>query len=229
MTGLTPEIMKIVFDLDGTLCDPAEGITTSINHALKKLGKPGKSEISLLKYIGPPLADIFTDILGKKDPALISSAIASYRDRYYREGYRQSVIYPGITQMLSELYNAGHQLFIATAKKRDVAERIAEYFDITRYFKKILGCGLTKEKHELLFDIRNENDTQPLIMVGDRSFDMAAGRKTGSFCIGVLWGYGSREELYQSGADMLLKNPSDLIDIANDQITVKSRIRERRF
>jgi len=202
--------MNIAFDLDGTISDPAIGITLSLNYALDKLGFPQKDTTLLLKYIGPPLNEIFEDLLGKSDEKRIKSAITLFRERYFSCGYRENVIYPEIEAALKELSNNGNNLFIATSKRTDIAKSVTEYFGITHYFKDILGCGLNRKKHELLSEIKKREGTDSLIMVGDRSYDVIAGKATHCFCIGVLWGYGSRKELLDSGADVLLNKPNEL-------------------
>ena len=202
--------MNIAFDLDGTISDPAIGITLSLNYALDKLGFPQKDTSLLLKYIGPPLNEIFEDLLGKSDKERIKSAITLYRERYFSCGYRENVIYPEIEAALKELSSNDNNLFIATSKRTDIAKSVTEYFGITHYFKDILGCGLKRKKDELLSEIKKRECTDSLIMVGDRSHDVVAGKATQCFCIGVLWGYGSKKELLDSGADVLLNKPNEL-------------------
>ena len=207
--------MIIAFDLDGTLSDPVVGISASINYALKKLGLPPRDPQDLTAYIGPPLQDIFAELLGKADDAGIHSAIAFFRERYFRSGYRENVIYPGIEELLAGLAANGHTLYIATSKKTSIAKAVADFFNITPYFKDIFGCGLNLEKHELLTRIKTIEDTDRLVMVGDRLHDMRAGKKCHCFCVGVLWGYGSKEELLDAGADKICHNPQELEELIN--------------
>jgi len=200
----------IVFDLDGTLSDPVVGIAASINHALKRLGLAPRPQEALEKYIGPPLQDIFSDLLDTRDEESILEAIGFFRERYFKVGYRENMLYPGIEETLESLKNGGYTLYIATAKKESVARSVTDYFGISTCFKDVLGCGLQRRKVDLLREIRVREKRGRLIMVGDRKHDMAAGKETGCFCIGVLWGYGSREELRQSGADQICRCPRDL-------------------
>ena len=202
--------MIVAFDLDGTISDPVVGITASINYALKKMNLPTRNRKNLEKYIGPPLQDIFADLLDNADEAGIHSAITYFRERYFHSGYRENVIYPGLKPLLAELAANGHTLYIATSKKTSIAKAVADYFNIAKYFKDIFGCGLNREKHELLSKIKALEKTGHLLMVGDRSHDMRAGKENDCFCVGVLWGYGSRDELLGSGADALCRNPSEL-------------------
>ena len=203
----------IAFDLDGTIADPIVGTAASINYALSKLGLPLKNQADIKPYIGPSLKDIFSDLLGKKDDQQIHTAIRYFRERYFEIGYQENVIYPGMRELLGELSRHGHKLYIATAKKTIMARAIADLFEIATYFDEILGCGLKRKKHELLNDIKNKENTQNMVMVGDRHHDMQAGKACQCLCIGVLWGYGSKEELIASGADITCKNPNELLRI----------------
>ena len=214
--------MIVVFDLDGTISDPVVGITASINYALKKMDLPARNRQDLEKYIGPPLQDTFADLLANADEAGIHTAITYYREEYLRSGYRQNVIYPGIKQLLAQLTAGGHTLYVATSKKTSIAKSVAYYFNISKYFKDIFGCGLKREKHELLYKIKALEKTDRLLMVGDRLHDMRAGKKCDCFCVGVLWGYGSREELLDSGADIVCQSPQDLRKLIN-QMHAKPR------
>jgi phosphoglycolate phosphatase len=211
--------MIIAFDLDGTISDPVVGITASINYALKKMDLPPKNRQDLEKYIGPPLQDIFADLLGSADEAGIHTAITYFREKYFRSGYRENVIYPGLKPLLAELAAKGHSLYIATSKKTSIAKAVADYFNISKYFKDIFGCGLKREKQELLTRIKMLEKTDRLLMVGDRSHDMSAGKKNDCLCVGVLWGYGSREELLGSGADALCHNPHELRELIHQMHT----------
>ena len=214
--------MIIAFDLDGTISDPIVGISASINYALQKLGLPQKEEAALKTYIGPPLQDIFADLIGDESDELIQSAIIFFRERYFDVGYRENVIYPGIKELLEWLTANGHKLYIATSKKTTIGKAVADLFEITKYFDEILGCGLKRKKYELLNDIKEKEDTETLVMIGDRLHDMKAGRASNCFCIGVLWGYGSKEELIGSGADVTCNAPNDIKGILN-------RIHNHRF
>ena len=207
--------MIIAFDLDGTISDPIVGVSASINYALEKLGLPNKDQATLEAYIGPPLQEIFTDLFGEENDELIQSAIIFFRERYFSIGYRENVIYPGIKEILDWLAANGHKLYIATSKKTTIARAVADLFEITKYFEEILGCGLKRKKYELLNEIKEREDTESLVMIGDRLHDMKAGKECHCFCIGALWGYGSKEELLGSGADVICNSPNDIKEIIN--------------
>jgi len=205
--------MHIAFDLDGTISDPAEGITNALNYALDKLGLPRKNPHDLTKYIGPPLDRIFGDLIGNGDADRIKTAVSLYREHYYRIGYRENTLYQGMNTILDELSKNGNSLYVATTKRTDIAEKCTEYFNITRFFKRILGGGMSRGKHELLTEIKEKEEIESLIMIGDRSMDMAAGKANNCLCVGVLWGYGSKDELLESGADVLLKKPEQILEL----------------
>jgi phosphoglycolate phosphatase len=207
--------MIIAFDLDGTISDPIVGISTSINYALEKMGFPTKVPSALGAYIGPPLQETFADLMGKNDDELIGSAITFFRERYFNIGYRENVLYPGMRGVLEQLNIDGHMLYIATSKKLEIAKAVAEYFDITKYFEDILGCGLKRKKSELLSEIKQIDANKNLVMVGDRLHDMKAGKECQYYCIGVLWGYGSKDELIGSGADMVCESPDEIVELIN--------------
>jgi phosphoglycolate phosphatase len=192
----------LVFDLDGTLSDPALGITRSFNYALTRFGLPEKDPGSLLKYIGPKLDTSFAELLNDPGPADITDAVRFFRERYGEVGYRENVLYEGAIEVLEGLLENGHRLHVATTKRTDVALRVLEFFGIRQLFDMVLGGGLSRTKSELLQQI-NAEEERDLVMVGDRSFDMIAGREVGARCIGALWGFGSDLELRESGADIL--------------------------
>ncbi len=202
--------MIIVFDLDGTISDPLIGVAKSINYALAKLGVAPKNQEDLAIYIGPPLHESFAQLLGKDDADQVQAAIAFFRERYIQVGYRENTIYPGITEMLQRLASARQTLYIATNKKTSIAKSVADYFQITPYFKDILGCGLKHQKIELLNIIKSREASNHGVMIGDRSYDMRAGNLANFYCIGVSWGYGSRKELLESCADLICDTPESL-------------------
>ncbi len=207
--------MIIAFDLDGTISDPIVGITASINYALEKTGFSPRDPSDLEKYIGPPLGEIFADVYGESEDSLIQSGILSFRERYSRVGFKENVLYPGMPELLDGLSSNGRALYIATNKKPSIAKDVADYFQITKYFKGVLGCGLKREKHELLQEIREVENSDDFVMVGDRMHDMNAGSRAGFFCIGVTWGYGDEKELVDAGADKVCHTPEALGEFLN--------------
>ncbi len=204
---------NILFDLDGTLTDPADGITACIQHALRGLGRSVPSREELLSFIGPPLHVSFRDLL--LDDALTDDAVALYRERFADVGLFENRLYAGIPSLLETLQQDGHTLYVATSKPHVYAERIIEHFDLSRFFSAVHGPefdGTRSDKAELIAHIvacerLASSDTW---MVGDRAFDIAGARANAIRSVGVLWGYGSHEELSDAGATELVDRPSRL-------------------
>ena len=200
----------IVFDLDGTLNDPAEGLLAAINHALVKSGDTAREVSTLRRFIGPRLDEIFGELLQTSDEDRLQFAIDAYRDVYYSEGYKQSYIYAGITEALTLLSGDEFKLFVATAKRQDVADSVISHFQLGRFFDRVYGCGLTRKKHDVLQEIREQHPGRHMIMIGDRAQDIHAAKMVGAESVGVLWGYGNEEELRTAGADQLAATPAEL-------------------
>lgn len=136
----------IAFDLDGTLSDPAQGITASINFALENLGDSSLDPNDLTQYIGPPLVGTFSKLLNTKDDVVIHQAIAFYRERYVAIGYTENTLYPGILDLLKKLTSQGYRLYVVTAKRTDIAQSVIDYFELSPFFIDVLGCGLDRRK-----------------------------------------------------------------------------------
>lgn len=206
----------ILFDFDGTITESGLGITRSAAYAFEQLGLPVPSQEELDTFIGPPLVSSFMKY-GGMDEARAREATELYRVRYRKIGWMENRVYAGITPMLKELKKQGVYLAIASAKPEVFVRQIAEYFDVARYFDKIVGITFENthaDKQELLRAALPENhDPARTAMVGDRLYDMEAGKKLGLTSIGVLYGYGSREELEDSGADLIAGTVNDLREI----------------
>ncbi|WP_070104901.1 HAD hydrolase-like protein [Thiolapillus brandeum] len=200
----------VIFDLDGTISDPAEGITRCINHALAELGHPTYPESDLLKYIGPHLNITFSELAGLKSKADLARAIELYRERYIPIGYKENRLYDGIVDILDELVDTGSLLCIATTKRQDIAASVLKYFGISHYFTQIHGCDLDRSKADLLRDVISDSilGKRPMVMIGDRDTDFLAATEVGMSSIAVQWGYGRSEE-YELASDMV-KSPVDL-------------------
>ncbi|MFP4643107.1 MAG: HAD hydrolase-like protein [Spirochaetales bacterium] len=207
--------MNIFFDLDGTLTDPAEGITRCLEYAVIGAGGMSHSRKQLTKYIGPQLRDSLKELLPKADQVQLDRAIGMYRRRYSSHGMFENRLYPDIPRMLDELDVLGHAMWVVTAKPRDFALKILDYLEISSAFRHVYGPALSEDdvpKRTLIRIALDENELseRDTVMVGDRSFDIEAARGEGVYSIGVLWGFGSRDELETAGADLLINSPGDL-------------------
>ena len=200
----------IIFDLDGTVTDPAAGITGSINHALVKLGHPEIPLAALEKYIGPPLESAFAELLGITDDDVLAEAVALYRERFMSVGYRENLVYEGMKEILEQISEDGSALYIATAKRQDIAVQVLQHLGLEKWFSQVHGCDLGRSKADLLRDILSDDRPtgMPAVMIGDRVTDFEAAAEVGMPSIGVRWGYGSEEEL--ASATEVASVPDDL-------------------
>ena len=211
-----PRFDNVLFDLDGTLTDPFEGIAASICHAMKSLGHEPPSESELKSAIGPPLRQSFGKFLHTDDTDRMAEALRLYRERYSVTGLFENRVYPGVLEMLESLKLAGMRLFVATSKPSPFARRIVDRFDMASYFQGVHGAelnGALESKNDLLrFLLDTEGlEARRTVMVGDRSHDMV-GAKANKVCgVGVMWGYGSREELLDSAADVICDSPTEVV------------------
>ncbi|MDP6705923.1 MAG: HAD family hydrolase [Alphaproteobacteria bacterium] len=210
----------VFFDLDGTLTDPMPGITGSIRYALDKLGIEAPAPSALTWCIGPPLQESFLKLVG--DEARAATALAYYRDRYGETGLYECRVYDGIPAVLESLVAAGRRLFVATSKPTVYARRVVAHFGLEPYFAAVFGAeldGVRSEKTALLGHALAATDTRPenAVMIGDRSHDMIGARRNAMAAIGVLWGYGDRQELLTAGAERLAATPEALLQALIEQ------------
>lgn len=202
-------------ELDGTLTDPREGFVASVSYALRQLGRSVPPESELASHIGPPLEDTLASLLGPKDQARIEAAASLYRERYSAEGIFENRVYPGILEALEELHALGIQLYVGTSKPRVFAERILRHFGLARFFQVVYGSeldGTRSNKRDLIAYVLEQEmmSTKSTYMIGDRAHDMIGAKANAVTPIGVLWGYGSREELRAAGAKVFCEHPSSL-------------------
>ena len=207
--------LALLFDLDGTLTDPREGITKCIAHALERMGREAPPLDALTFAIGPPLRASLARLIGTDDRVEVERAIGHYRERFAGTGLYENAPYEGIDAALAALRNAGHRLFVATSKPRVYAERIVGHFALDAHFEAVHGCeldGTREDKRDLLAHLLPRHGLAPgeTVMIGDRGVDMRAARHHGAFALGVTWGYGSREELREAGAHALCDSPGEL-------------------
>ena len=204
----------IYFDLDGTLTDPKPGITRSIQYALQRLDHPTiPTEDELTWCIGPPLRTSFVKLLG--DHAA-DRAVALYRERFSDVGLYENRVYDGISEVLTTLRTSGHRLFVATSKAHVFADRIIDHFGLRDHFEHVFGAeldGTRSDKSHLLEYALKQAAVDPAktLMIGDRSHDMVGAKNNGMKAIGVLYGYGSRDELLQAGAQHVCATPGAIL------------------
>jgi phosphoglycolate phosphatase len=203
-----------LFDLDGTLTDPAAGITRSLAHALDAVGRPRPDHTTLLSLIGPPLVDAFGEMGLDGDET--ERAIAAYRDRYSRVGMYENALVPGIDDLLHELTAAGFTLAVATSKPEPFAHSILGHFGLDGQFPVVAGATFDqsrRHKDEVVLHALEHlglPDPSTVVMIGDREHDVQGAAVHGVATIGVLWGYGSRTELQAAGASSIVETVADL-------------------
>lgn len=214
MTNIV-EKQYVLFDLDGTLTDSGLGITKSVQYALKHFGIEVEDLHVLEVFVGPPLKDSFMQYYSFSDQNA-ELAVEKYREYYEVTGLYENRIYNGIKELLEQLKSAGKTLVVATSKPEFFTEKILKYFEIDQYFAKIAGAKLNGERTNKLeviqyaIKIAGIEDVSQAIMIGDRKFDMEAAKKLGMDTIGVLFGFGDREELLNAGADVLVEKPEEI-------------------
>ncbi|QLE41252.1 HAD family hydrolase [Nostoc sp. C052] len=209
-------ISAILFDLDGTLTDPKLGITSCIQYALSELGYRPPDADELHWCIGPPLKDSFSQLLNTLDGTVIEQAILLYRHRFATIGLFENSLYPQIPEVLKVIRSAGYQTFVATSKPYIYATQIIEYFDLSLLFDGVYGSeldGTRSIKGDLIHHILLTEKLLPstVVMVGDRSHDIIGAKRHHIASIGVIYGYGTEEELKAHGADLIAHSPNDIL------------------
>ncbi len=207
--------MHVLFDLDDTLTDPKEGFVKSVRFALSELDIEFDPDIDFESYIGPPLHDTFGKLCG--DGQLTEAAVSLYRKRYSETGLFENKVFEGIRECLDKIVGAAESIHVATSKPTVFSERIVEHFGLDKYFDVVFGSNLDgslSDKTELLEHVLENQGIAPkdAVMIGDRRYDMIGAKNHGIGALGVLWGYGSREELEGSGADSICAHPMEIYD-----------------
>ena len=208
----------VLFDLDGTLTDSREGIIHSIEYMLRHYKIAMKDQSELQAWLGPPLKESLMKYCGFSEERALEG-VNVYREYFDRKGIFENRVYPGIPEMLRELKEQGFCLLLATSKPETAAVRVMEHFGMDPYFTYIGGATLDDSRVKKGDVIRyvlgacGVEETAQAVMVGDREHDVYGARENGLEVIGVLYGYGSRRELTEAGADRLAENPGELLQL----------------
>lgn len=208
----------VLFDLDGTLTDPGLGITNSIMYALEKFHIKVEDRTSLYKFIGPPLRESYAKYYHFSDEE-ITRAVVYYREYFSVKGIYENVLYDGIEELLGKIKSSGRQVVLATSKPEEFAAEILRYFHIDQYFDFVAAAtmdGTRNSKSAVIAHALKSCDITDLastVMVGDREYDINGAKAAGIDSIGVLYGYGSREELQSAGATYLAEHVSDIMNL----------------
>lgn len=206
--------LTVLLDLDGTITDSGPGIMGGVRYALEKHGMDVPEEEQLRSFIGPPLKDQFRNFCGITDEEA-AEMVTSYREYYSERGIFENCVYDGVAMLLKRLKDAGIAVVMATSKPEKYAVQIAEYFGIAGYFDFIGGAlmdGTRTEKSEVIEYVLTScgvEDRSTVVMVGDRRYDIEGAKKAGLHSMGVLYGYGSREELENAAPDHIAETPEE--------------------
>ncbi len=208
----------LLFDLDGTLTDSSEGIINSILYSFDKLGLQLPQKEELYKFIGPPLLNSYIEYYGF---SLEKARLATdYFHKFFVEkGMFENKLYDGIREMLLKVSSCDRKLILATSKPEVFAEKILQHFDILKYFDNVVGATLDEKrtkKEEVLsciFENIDISDKSDVVLIGDTKFDAIGAKKLGIDCIGVSYGFGTKEELIENGAVYVAETPEQLAKI----------------
>lgn len=208
----------VFFDLDGTISDSAPGIVNSVSYALEKMGTEIADRALLKKFVGPPLAESFNEYFGYS-PEQIETAVKYFRDYFETKGINENTMYEGIEELLIKLHDSGYICVVATSKPEPFAKIILKRYGIDKYFLYIAGSTIdetrTKKDEVIAYALEtcNITDKSQVVMVGDRKHDVIGAAKNGLDCIGVLYGYGDRQELEEAGVIAIAADLNELASI----------------
>lgn len=206
----------ILFDLDGTLTDPAEGITNSVAYSLSKYGIEVSDKKELYKFIGPPLKDSYIEYYGFSESDAVK-AIEYYREYFKPKGMFENEVYEGVPELLEELKQNGKKIILATSKPEVFSTEILKHFDLYKYFDFVSGAtldGTRSKKADIIAYAISEmgiTEKEKCLMVGDRAQDINGAIANGIDSLGVLFGYGDREELESAGATYIAESVKDIL------------------
>ncbi|KXY37122.1 phosphoglycolate phosphatase [Bacillus cereus] len=219
-----------LFDLDGTLTDPKEGIINSVLYALEKIGIEEVNISELDSFIGPPIQQSFVDRYNMNEIE-VERAVLYFREYLKQSGLLENKVYDGITALLQELKDAGNRLFVATSKPTVFAKQVIEHFQLTSFFEEIVGSNLDGtriQKEEIIAHILQTNEElkkEEMVMIGDRKHDVIGANSNGIASIGVLYGYGNENELSDAGAIHIVKDVEELQRFCIENSTINYRNR----
>lgn len=208
----------VLFDLDGTLTDPGLGITNSVMYSLEKFGIKVDDRTTLYKFIGPPLKESFANYYHFSGED-VDRAVVYYREYFSDKGIFENVLYDEIPEVLGQIKSSGRKIVLATSKPEPFAVKILEHFRIDRYFDFVAGSTMDEtrvQKAEVItyaLESCGITDLSSVVMVGDREHDIYGAKKAGLHSIGVLYGYGSMEELRNAGATYIVEHARDIIEL----------------
>lgn len=213
---MTDNFDTLLFDLDGTLTDSTEGIVRCLEYALERMGFDIPEDKN--KFLGPPLYRSFAEFCGMNE-GQVNEAVRIFRERYSTVGLFENRVYEGVPEMLKRLRDGGKRIMVATSKPEVYAVRIFDRFGLSQFFEIVGGAninGTRNDKDEVIEYVLEKagiSDRSSVLMIGDRRQDVIGAHKTGLKCMGILWGFGSIEELTEAGADFIAETPEKAADM----------------
>ncbi len=210
-------IKHVLFDLDGCLTDSFEGISKCVKYALGKFGIERKDEAFLRLFVGPPLVYAFQEYAGLNEEDA-KKATAYYRERYKEKGIFENRVYNGVEQLLENIRKSGIKISLCTSKPLPFAKTVLEHFDLDKYFDNIFGAtfdtSIAKKVDVITHVLKNIGEEKSnVIMVGDTKHDVSGAHENGIKCIGVTYGYGTKEDLVEENAEFLADNPEEIYEV----------------
>ena len=206
----------ILFDLDGTITESGPGIMNSVEYALNKMNREVGERDTLKKFIGPPLTESMEKYYGmSEEEALLG--VKYYREYYHDKGIYENRVYDGLEEVLKKINEAGKQAIVATSKPEEYAKIIIDHFHLTKYFACVAGMemdGGRGTKAQVITYALEKNDITDksnVLMIGDREHDVIGAHENGLDCLGILYGFGSRKEFEEAGADYIRENVEDIL------------------
>lgn len=208
--------MLYLFDFDGTVVDSAPGVTKCAQIAMVRMGFPEYPLEELRSFMGPPLTYSFKNLTHMSEEEA-DQAVVYFRERYREYGKLECSVFPGIPALLEKLRHAGHRIAVASAKPEPFVREIMDHFGILAYFDQVVGASMDERSADKAANIRHAIELagyadrmDEVWMIGDRKYDMEGARQVGIKAVGVLYGYGTQEELEASGADVIAGTVKDL-------------------
>jgi phosphoglycolate phosphatase len=200
----------LLFDLDGTISDPLTGIARSINYAMEAFGFEVLPQEKLARLIGPPINEVFKLLTKTESKEFIGEIVGKFRERYSTIGYSENTLYPGVRETLNDLHENSVPMAVCTSKRVDYSQKILEMFHLQGIFRFVNGGDIGISKKEQIARMLDEKTiSQNSLMIGDRAIDITAAHANGLESAGVLWGYGSSEELEMENPSILFSTPEE--------------------
>ncbi len=223
-----PNYRFLLFDLDGTLTDPKEGITKSVQYALSHFGITIEDPDTLTAYIGPPLVPSFTAFHGLS-PEQSQEALRFYRERFSSVGLYENSVLDGVPEMLDLLKRKGYRIAVASSKPEPFVRQILEHFGLLPFFDEVVGASMDEkrsEKKDVILEALRRAGLEPgdrsAVMIGDRKYDVEGARFCGLDSIGVYTGFAAEGELEEAGATSVFRSIPELTDyLARNTVSIR--------